>query len=485
MDKKILCIVVSMLMCATAISVAGTGIYDKDADQVNNHSEHSSNRDMWDVQFQFPAGADTGSQFLVGIVFDGTYFYCPEFNSGTIYRFDHDGVYIDSFVISGIPNLLDLCYDGQYAYGAAQSPGNVIYILDLANQVQVGQINAPGMAWNIAYDAEADGGNGGFWIGQWQTHMTLIDRNGQTLDTIDPVPDSVFGFAWDPWTKISRYDGPFLWVFSGTSTGMDGVIKVIDLATKTLIPDVEHNVADELGPGMAGGLELTTTWESGKATLYGMAQGTTDDYAFGYEIATTNLPPETPAAPTGPSSGVTNVEYTFTAVTTDPEEEQVYYTFDWGDDTTSEIGPFNSGQEASASHMWTQPGNYDVKVMARDVNDGESEWSEAHTINIILGPVLEIGTISGGLFKVTAIIRNTGEAEATDVEYEIKLTGGAFIGGTTTGTIPSIPAGMGVEIESKLIIGLGATTVTVTATNPLSTATGSADGFIFIIFVNI
>ena len=209
-------------MCVTAGAVTGTQLTDENATPLPQTSPSVQNRDMWDVLFQFDAGGLTGSLYLVGLGFDGTYFYCPTFNSGTIYRFEKNGTYLDSITIPGVPNIIDLAYDGTYFYGQAQTPTNVIYQMDFTTQTLVGTIPSPHAAWNIAYDADHDG----FWIGQWSTYLDLIDRNGVVIDTISPPPDSMLGLAWDPWSNIEGYDGPFLWISTGTSTGMPNIIKV-------------------------------------------------------------------------------------------------------------------------------------------------------------------------------------------------------------------------------------------------------------------
>ena len=484
MKKKIVSIFVCMLLCVTVSAVTGTEIVDKNEMTSSISTTTTTNRDMWDVQFHYDVGGDTGSLYLVGAAFDGTYFYCPEFNSPTIYRIDHDGNYVDSFTISGVPQLLDLTYDGTYVYGSPQSP-DVIYEMDFTTQTLVSTITPPSVAWNIAYDEDADGGNGGFWIGQWQTHLTLIDRSGNVLDSISPVPDSMLGLAWDPWTEISGYNGPFLWIFTGTSTGGQGVIKVIDLDTKTVVSGVEHNVALDLGMGIAGGLGFTTEWEEGFGTLYGVIQGAgpPDDYLFGYEICTTNAPPNTPSTPSGPDEGITGVEYEFETVTTDPEEDDISYMFDWGDGIFSEwIGPYPSGTPGEGSHAWDNAGVYEVRAKAKDTNNGESNWSDPHIMTILGGPILDIDAITGGLFRVRAPIKNVGATNATDVQWSINLEGGAFIGKTTNGT-DDIPAGEEITAISSLILGFGATKVTVTAEVPESSDVRQQSGLVLLFFI--
>jgi hypothetical protein len=48
---------------------------------------------------------------------------------------------------------------------------------------------------------------------------------------------------------------------------------------------------------------------------------------------------------------------------------------DWGDGTDSGwIGPYNSGEEVTKSHKWSEQGNYTIKAKAKDVFDEESDW---------------------------------------------------------------------------------------------------------------
>ena len=123
----------------------------------------------------------------------------------------------------------------------------------------------------------------------------------------------------------------------------------------------------------------------------------------------------------------------------------------------------------SAVHTWASIGAYEVRVKAKDDTAGrESDWSAAHTITIVEAPILKIYWISGGLFKVSTLIRNNGGVTATNVEWSISVSGGAFIGKETTGQIASLEPGAEQVVSSKVILGFGETMVTVKASVPES-----------------
>lgn len=96
-----------------------------------------------------------------------------------------------------------------------------------------------------------------------------------------------------------------------------------------------------------------------------------------------NQMPEIPDKPDGPLTGQKGTEYTFSASTTDPEVDQIYYMWRWGDGQYSEwIGPFDSGETISNTHTWSDTGYFQVRVKAKDANGLETDWSESHIINI-------------------------------------------------------------------------------------------------------
>ena len=95
-----------------------------------------------------------------------------------------------------------------------------------------------------------------------------------------------------------------------------------------------------------------------------------------------NQPPNKPNI-NGPTSGKINDEYIYTTSTTDPDDDDVFYLFDWGNGMTSFIqGPYESGEECSGAGIWFDEGNYEIKVKAIDIHNAESEWSDPLSISI-------------------------------------------------------------------------------------------------------
>jgi subtilisin family serine protease len=246
---------------------------------------------------------------------------------------------------------------------------------------------------------------------------------------------------------------------SGTSMAsphINGVVALMREACPNIgvneVKEIIFQTAYDLGP-------------PGEDNSYGW--GMVDAYEA---VLNTNLPPEQPPIPDGPSDGVTGIEYTYSSCTIDPEGEDIFYKFAWGDNTTSEwLGPCNSNQSQAATHTWTDPGSYLVCVKAKDINGSVSDWSEPLNVTIIKAPVLDVGVIQGGLLKVGSNIWNRGAVEATNVNYRITFDGGLIIlGKETTGTIPNIPPGEYVEALSTPIIGLGKTRIRIEVDIPES-----------------
>jgi len=121
-----------------------------------------------------------------------------------------------------------------------------------------------------------------------------------------------------------------------------------------------------------------------------------DYYPFMNPNGWVTNPPDKPTID-GPITGNPGVEYTYYANTTDSDGDQVYYKWDWSDGSYSDwLGPYDSGIETNASHVWGQ-GNYEIKVKAKDTRGFESDWSDPFpitmsrdkTINTLFSKLLE------------------------------------------------------------------------------------------------
>jgi len=205
-------------------------------------------------------------------------------------------------------------------------------------------------------------------------------------------------------------------------------------------------------------------------------------------IGSGNEPPDTPEQPDGPTEGLIGVEYTFLTRTNDPEEQQLYYLWNWDDETSIEwIGPYDSGATIYVNHTWVEEGEYEITVKAKDAYN-ESDWSDQLEIHILVDrPILEIGNITGNLFKVSAVIRNIGGIDANGVDWSIVLDDGLILlGKETFGRRSSIPAGEETMISSSVIIGFGKTMITVSAEKMgVSSDTKKVDAFMFLFFIKI
>ena len=198
-----------------------------------------------------------------------------------------------------------------------------------------------------------------------------------------------------------------------------------------------------------------------------------------------NGPPEIPEQPSGPTNGAAGFEYTFLSKTTDPDNDQVFYKWDWGDGNFSEwLGPYFQGINITANHIWTAGGDYEIKVKAKDIYSAESNWSEPFSIHIV-EPLIEIGNITGGLFKVNAVIKNIGDGDAENISWNINLLGGLILRGyQTPGSIANIPPGGQVTVSSDLILGIGRTDVTVNAKIPGGTMNiKNTNAFVLLFFI--
>ena len=87
--------------------------------------------------------------------------------------------------------------------------------------------------------------------------------------------------------------------------------------------------------------------------------------------------PDAPSAPkiNGPHSGTIGVKYNYTFISTDINNDNVFYYITWGDGTfNSWIGPYASGELITLNHVWSKKGTYSVIARVKDSNGLIGPW---------------------------------------------------------------------------------------------------------------
>ena len=186
----------------------------------------------------------------------------------------------------------------------------------------------------------------------------------------------------------------------------------------------------------------TVDWDSSYQTWRAIIQGCLlfADPAQKLKTPHPSEEPATPAVPSGRDYGVPEETYEFTASTTDPEGDMIFYLFDWGDGEYSEwIGPINSGETVTASHTWYELGDYNIRVRARDEWGCVSLWSDVKVFPIMVNTPPNIPTITGPStgkkdvpYDFTIV---TTDPDGQDVYYDI------FWGNAGSGDVGPFPSG--------------------------------------------
>jgi hypothetical protein len=94
-------------------------------------------------------------------------------------------------------------------------------------------------------------------------------------------------------------------------------------------------------------------------------------------------PPSKPDTPSGPLSGKVGSRLTFTTLARDPQQDRVFYQWDWGDgESNTWVGPYDSGLEIETTHIWSEEGTYQIRVKAKDIYGAEGPWSDPLQVSI-------------------------------------------------------------------------------------------------------
>lgn len=97
-----------------------------------------------------------------------------------------------------------------------------------------------------------------------------------------------------------------------------------------------------------------------------------------------NHSPDKPSSPIGPFYGLPNTPYVFKTIVTDPDNDSVAVKFDWGDGRIPIWTKlYASGDSIQDTITYPDSGIFSIKVMAKDIFQDTSEWSDAFQFSIV------------------------------------------------------------------------------------------------------
>ena len=177
------------------------------------------------------------------------------------------------------------------------------------------------------------------------------DTNSGTTPNHEPTAD---GTAGEPYTEFEKeeviFDGSRSYDIDGDIVNWswdfgDGYIAYGEVVNHTYLTPGLYNVS------------LTVIDDDGAYDVYSTVA----------DIKIENRAPDSPKI-TGATEGHKNLFYTYSAVSTDPDDDQIKYIFDWGDtESSKEITEFYpSDSPTNAANSWSNPGKYKITVTASD-----------------------------------------------------------------------------------------------------------------------
>ncbi len=271
---------------------------------------------MWDIEFNYEADNALGFASLAGALYFGEAFWVSQWNSETLFSLDSAGNPIDTFTVATGPTNLSgtrsLTADDTSIYIANNT--TTIHQIDPATRSRIGAINTTAIAGQgirfATYDPSANNGNGGFWVGNFNTDIRLISRTGAVLQTITAATHGLggmYGAAYDG----QSLGGPYLWVFHQSNGPSSGTISALSLLKGGLPTGEIRDASADLtmtSTELAGGLFISDDLIAGKRILGGMLQS---GNLFGYDLDLVVFDDDAVGVSVAPSPAYTKVPEVF------------------------------------------------------------------------------------------------------------------------------------------------------------------------------
>ena len=281
-----------LLFMAFIMSVVSVNAQLAEVSPVDGIQTESSNA-LFDFLYRIDVGAtgSIGADGNAGIAFINNQYWVSAWASDLIHILDASGGFIETITIAGVSGTRSMTTDGTDLFiGAA---GAEIYRVDPVTRLLQGTIPIlPGgghdaTARMCTYDETLDGGNGGFWVGNFGSDIASVSMFGVTLSSIPAATHNtvIYGGAFD---NVSP-DGPFLWISdqSGSAPSRNFLTQ-LDPATGVPTGVVYDFSVDGFAAGatsvLAGGLFITNEVSPTSTALVGLCQCSPSNLVYGVEL---------------------------------------------------------------------------------------------------------------------------------------------------------------------------------------------------------
>jgi len=306
-------------------------------------------------------------------------------------------------------------YSWTYTGGFNIDDGDILLNIDL-NEAYFGVVDDSGDSYtlNLGGDVEgefsvadppirliSDTVSGNIYVTKSTLGISQLDISMSGTVTIFGIPLPLPGTAdititFDP--DLITVEFPIMvgnsWTIPPIDVSIDVEITIMGIITKTF------NIDETGGDIFASCVSQESVVAGGETyTAYNISYGAMwmyyvpsvgnfvkmvpadDTVDFSLEMIATSYPspdsPLKPDTPNGETNGQIGQSYDYTTKAIDPNGDQIKYGWDWDGDLIPDewTGWYDSDVTITTSHTWTQQGNYDIRVKARDTSGLESEWS--------------------------------------------------------------------------------------------------------------
>lgn len=244
----------------------------------------NSDRDLWDLIANIPVDAITSNDRHLSVEFINNHFFVfaanPSIRANFIYEIDRTGVLLNTYPQGTTTEwgMRDAASDGTYLYAGDE---NGFYQIDPATGTVTTLFNGNlgiGCIRALAYYPPNDSFIGTNWGSSGEAFVEF-NRDGTQVRS--------FGASWS--TVVGRYGlaydeystgGPFLWIFDQSGTPATTLYSAtIETPGSEALTGFSYQLPVLPGgtsEATAGGLFITTDYESGLACIGGMVQDTPD-----------------------------------------------------------------------------------------------------------------------------------------------------------------------------------------------------------------